>query len=130
MRDEQRIVQMTEGAAFLRSLPDTLDADTRERLANLAHGIEKFAVLVLDRDAGPTRDVASQCLALETRLAAAEVEAARLLQEASDVRERSKAALMQNAALTEQVKGLSAALAEARKPRAAALPTDPIPEEG
>lgn len=130
MKDEQRVTQMMEGAAFLRSLPDTLDADTRARLANLAHGMERFAKLVLDRDAGPTREVASRNRELETKLSETETAAAQLHADFASHRERSKAALLQNAALTEQVKGLTAALAEARKPRAAALPTDPVPEKG
>ena len=130
MKDEQRVTQMIEGAAFLRSLPDTLDAAARGYLQHLAHGMEKFARLVLDRDEGPTRDVASRNLDLETRLSVREARVQELQAELVALRDKSKATFRENSNLADRVRGLTAALAEAQKPRAAALPTDAIPEKG
>lgn len=68
MRETQRIDQLNEGAAFLRSLPDTLTPEIRGRLANFALNMEKTAAFVVDRDAGPTLDAKSELTAMGVQL--------------------------------------------------------------
>ena len=76
MDDQRRIDQLVLHAANLRKLKFSVKPEEMSVLNEAAHDIEKFAKLVIDRDAGPSNDVraentklAEQVKQLESRIA-------------------------------------------------------------
>lgn len=130
MKESQRIEQMNEGAALLRSLPSDrhLTSDELARLANIALGMEKFAAFVLDRDAGPTRDVVSENRRLARELVLANSVAKELDLEYAAYRDKTKGIHHKNAMLNDDVTALKDQLAKAQK-AAPPTPTKIPPEE-
>lgn len=111
-KDETRIAQLQSHADYVDGLATKATGEEKGKLVQMAHDLRKFAKLVLERDAGPTLEVKSECNRLRSELDLANGVAKELDLEYAAYRDKAKAALHENARLKDEVKGLKNTVAK------------------
>lgn len=110
--DESRVAQLPLDAAYLRTLP--LEGDVAGRVQQIAHNLEKFQTIVLDRDAGPNMELRTAHRHIGEQLALANDVSKKIHEEFAGYVERTKPLRAENQRLANVVASLQAELAAAK----------------
>ena len=113
MTEEGRIQQAKTDAVYLRDLfAKTQDSQLNE----IAHRLDKFVTLVVDRDKGPTLEVRSENTQLKSQVDALTRERDEARQLAVRIDGKLKSALTENARLRAEKSTSTPAVMDATKP--------------